>query len=150
MQLKRITLSLTLAFTLTSLGTALAQSQTDPEKAATKGSLSTKLLGAWAFAGKPDSTDDPKPGATLKIIGLKHFVIVHAKPETGEVVHCHGGTYTLDGDTYAETVAFGNETRKFLIGQTIKFKIKVEGDIFIQEGIGHNYNERWVRQKPEK
>ena len=106
------------------------------------------LLGAWAFAGKPDSTNDPKPGATTKFWGLKHFTVVSADRETGDVSFCHGGTYTVDGDSYAETVEFAKE-RKFLIGKTFKFKIKVDGDAYIQNGIGNTFNERWVRLKPK-
>ena len=59
----------------------------------------------------------------------------------------HGGTYTLNGDEYVETVEYANESTKELIKQTFKFTIKVEGDTLTQTGIGNSYNEVWKRVK---
>ena len=132
----------------------------DPEKFETKlylplhdsedaDSLPRNLLGAWAFAGKLGSADKPKPDAAIKVFGLKDFVIVRSDSETGEVINCHGGVFSLEEDTYMETVKFGNATRKMFIGKTLKFKLKIVGDELIQEGIDNSFNERWVRRKPE-
>jgi hypothetical protein len=43
-----------------------------------------------------------------------------------------GGTYTLDGDTYTEHVEFFAAPN--FVGTSIKFKIKWEGDEWIQTG----------------
>ena len=59
----------------------------------------------------------------------------------------HGGTYTLNGDEYVETVEYANESTKELIKQTFKFTIKIEGDTLTQTGIGNPYNEVWKRVK---
>lgn len=107
------------------------------------------LLGAWALAGTPESKDDPEPGARMKFWGLKHWCITETDPETGELEYHHGGTYTLDGDKYTETITFAAESTKSMIGMTFKFKIKVDRDTYIQIGNGNPFNERWVRLKQE-
>jgi hypothetical protein len=126
-----------------------AEEKTSGDDAAPANELREALLGAWALAGGLESKDDPEPGSRMKFWGLKHWVITESDPKTGEIVHHHGGTYTLDGDSYEETIKFAAESTQPLVGRTFKFKIKVEGDTYIQEGIENPFNERWVRLKAE-
>lgn len=140
---QRVTLALLLGVSMV-LSTSAVSAQ---EETATKQpSLETRLLGTWLFAGKPGSNESPKPNATMRFWGAKKFVILRVDPETGAVVNCHGGTYHIDGDTYEEKIEFANEKRRLLIGGQFKYRIKVEGDVYTQEGIGNDFNERWVRQ----
>ena len=55
----------------------------------------------------------------MKLWGEKHWVITQADPETGNVIYHHGGTYTLDGDKYVETITFANENTAPLIGKEL-------------------------------
>ena len=80
----------------------------------------------------------------MKFWGLGHWVITEADA-AGKLVHHHGGTYTLEGDNYSETVTYAAENTAALVGMTFNFKIKVDGDIYTQIGVGNPYNERWVR-----
>ena len=107
------------------------------------------MLGAWALAGKPDTKDVPGPGARMKFWGLKHWVITESDPDTQDLIYHHGGTYTLDGDNYVEKITFAAPNTKQLIGLTLKFKIKVEGETYTQFGDGNSFSEKWVRLKPE-
>ena len=118
-------------------------------KAAEKPSqLAKDLVGAWGLAGTPDKPEDaPKPGGPIKFFTGKYWCVTHADPETGKVQHHHGGTYTLDGDAYAETIEYAAESTASLIKQTMKFKIKVEGDTYTQIGVGNDFNEVWKRLK---
>lgn len=85
----------------------------------------------------------------MKFWGLKHWAITQLDPETGRLMFHHGGTYTLDRDSYTETVTFAADNTNNMIGMTLKFKIKVDGDTYTQLGVGNNYNERWARLKAE-
>ena len=76
-----------------------------------------------------------------------HSMITEADPETGVTVFHHGGTYTLNGDEYVETVEYANENTKDLIKQTLKFTIKIEGDTLTQIGVGNPWTEVWKRAK---
>ena len=92
--------------------------------------------------------EDPPPAkGPLKFLMGKHWSFTEPDPATGKVVYHHGGTYTLDGDTYAETINFANENTASMLGQTLKFKLKVEGGTLTQVGIGNPYTQVWKRAK---
>jgi hypothetical protein len=127
----------------------LAQEKADPAKEVDTKKLRDSLLGAWELVGVPGIDAQPKPGARMKFWGLKHWTITESNPETGELVFHHGGTYTLDGDNYEETITFAAENTRNMIGTKLKFKIKVDGDTYVQTGIGNSFTEQWQRLKSE-
>ena len=113
-----------------------------------KSQLAKDLIGTWAYAGTPDDVKEPpEGGGHYKYFTGKHFCVTKADPETGKVEYHHGGTYTLDGDNLEETVKYATENTAGQIGQTFKFKIKVEGDKYTQTGMGNPYTEVWRRAK---
>ena len=108
--------------------------------------LAKDLIGTWVLVGTPDKIGEaPKSGARLKFFTGRHWVVTQAEPETGKTVFHHGGVYTLDGDNYAETIEYANESTADLIKKTFKFKIKVEGNTYTQIGVGNPYSEVWKR-----
>jgi len=140
------------AFVLTAGVTLLAAGGgRPPDRAAEPAGLAKDMIGTWVLVGTPDKiTDVPKSGGRLKFITGKHWVITQADPTTGKVIFHHGGTYTLDGDTYAETIEYANESTAELIKQTFKFKAKVEGDTYTQIAVGEENPfaaEVWKRAK---
>lgn len=121
-----------------------------PKKEAEPTNLAKDLIGTWIMVGTPDKVGDlPKSGGRFKFRTGKHWCITQADPDTGKVIFHHGGTYTLDSDTYTETVEYANENTAGLIGRSLKFKVKVEGDSYTQIGIGDDnpFNEVWQRAK---
>ena len=80
----------------------------------------------------------------LKFFTGKHWTVTNAD-ESGKVVYHLGGTYTLDGEEYAESVKYATEINANQIGKTFKFNIKVEGDKYTQVGIDNPYSEIWKR-----
>jgi hypothetical protein len=121
-----------------------AQEET-PKPEAEPSKLATDLIGAWTLVGTPDS-DEETPTKRLKFFTGKHWLITEAD-DAGKVIFHHGGTYTLDGDEYVETIEYAIEESVSAIGQKFKFKIKVEGDKYTQIGIENPYNEVWRRAK---
>ena len=122
-----------------------AQDKTaDPSKS----QLAKDLIGTWAFAGTPDEVKEPpEGGGRYKYFTGKHWCVTKADTETGKVEYHLGGTYTLDGDNLEETIKYATETIAGQIGQTFKYKIKVEGNTYTQTGVGNPYNEVWKRAK---
>jgi len=119
-----------------------APSASEPSK------LAKDLIGTWALAGTPDKVGEPPAaGGRLKFFTGRHWAITEADPNTGVVIYHHGGTYTLKGDEYVETIKYANENTAYLIKDDYKFKVKVEGDTYTQVGIGNTYNEVWKRAK---
>jgi hypothetical protein len=121
-----------------------------PKKDAEQNKLAKDLIGTWVLVGTPDKVGDPpESGGRFKFRTGKHWCITEADPETGKVVFHHGGTYTLDSDTYTETVEYANDNTAGLIKKSLKFKVKVEEDTNTQTGIGDDnpFNEVWKRVK---
>jgi hypothetical protein len=115
--------------------------------ATAKKELAKEMIGTWALAGTPDNIEKPADGARLKLLTGKHWAVTQYDPKTGKVIFHHGGTYTLDGDSYTEAVEYANENTAGLIGQKLKFKVKVDGDIFTNVGQGNPWTEAWKRAK---
>jgi hypothetical protein len=110
--------------------------------------LAKELMGTWILVGTPDKIGEvPKSGGRLKFITGKHWTVTQADPDTGKVIFHHGGTYTLDGDKYVETVDYANESTADLIKKSLEFKVKVEGDTLTQIGVGNPFTEVWKRAK---
>ena len=135
------------AISMLTLTTATClQAQDKPATAREQTSLAKNLLGTWINVGKPGEVGEaPAAGGRLKFFTGRHWIITQADPETGVTVFHHGGTYTLMGGEYAETVEYANENTKDLIKQTFKFTMKVEGDTLTQTGIGNPWTEVWKR-----
>ena len=91
--------------------------------------------------GRRTTSKTPANGGRYKFFTGKHWTVTHADPESGKVNFHHGGTYTLDGDTYEETILYSIKDNAGLIKQVFKFKVKVEGDTYTQIGVGNPYSE---------
>ena len=137
-----------LAVGMLGIGAVIAAQEKQADAGAKTSQLAKDMIGTWIQAGTPDKIEDPPPAkGPLKFITGKHWSFTEPDPATGKVVYHHGGTYTLDGDNYAETINFANENTASMIGQTLKFKLKVEGDTLTQVGIGNPYTQVWKRAK---
>ena len=126
------------------------EAQPDNEIVEKPETLQQQMLGAWVLAGKPDAEIEPKPGARMKFIGLGYWLITQHNPKNGQVIFHHGGTYSLDGDRYVETIAFANKSTKQLIGVKSVFKIKIENEKLINIGQDNPFTELWVRAVVKK
>jgi hypothetical protein len=99
--------------------------------------LAKELVGTWILAGTPDKVGEPpSSGGRLKFFTGRHWIITQANAKTGKVIFHHGGTYSLDGDTYTEIVEYATESTANLVGKKFKFKVKVDGDTYTQRALG--------------
>ena len=142
----RRTFAVAIAAVLSIGGAALIYAEEKTPKAETEPSkLHDDLIGAWTLASTADG-QDLSDQRRLKFFGRKHWAVTQSD-EDGAVQYHHGGTYTLDGDEYVETIEYGMGQTAQLVGQKYTFKIKVEGDKYTQTGVGNPYNEVWKRDK---
>ncbi len=112
--------------------------------------LAKRLVGTWVLVGTPDSIGEvPESGGRLKFFTGRHWCVTEADPDTGKVVRHFGGTYTLRGDTYVETVKYGAAGVDPAAQQVFRFRVKVEGDTYTQTALnGDNpFTEVWKRAK---
>jgi hypothetical protein len=121
-------------------------STTADSSAAAPSQLAENLIGTWILVGEPGKVSEaPATGGRLKFFTGRHWCITQADPTNGLTIYHHGGTYTLNGDQYAETVEYANESTRSLIKKTFNFTIKVEGDTLTQIAIDNPWTEVWKR-----
>ena len=74
--------------------------------------------------------------------------MTQSDPKTGVVLFNHGGAYTLDGNTYHESVDYAGASTIEHVGNKGNYTIKIEGDTLTSVGIGNPWQEVWKRLKP--
>lgn len=127
---------------------ALATRASDKPSPPAPTQLAKDLNGTWVHVGEPGKIGEiPAEGGRLKFRTGRHWVLVSADAGSGMVTESFGGTYTLKGNEYAETVDYGTEEDLPYLNKTYKFTVKVEGDTMTQIGIGNSWNEVWKRVK---
>jgi hypothetical protein len=90
----------------------------------------------------------PKGARVLKIISGGHFIFAAYDTEKGELLYTGGGTYILNGSSYAEHVDFGYKLSSGIVGKDQQFTVKGDGDTFVQVGTlsnGKGLSETWKR-----
>lgn len=112
-------------------------------------------LGTWQLASfkygtnQPGFTDFPERQRRIKLITETHFTWVQFDATTRKVNASAGGTYSLNGNTYTESIDFGLGMDTFS-GEKHAFTIRVEGDKFFLSGSladGLKIEEVWERVK---
>ena len=98
------------------------------------------IEGTWELVSSkwssPDTTStfpDTDYYRMIKMISRTHFVFVIQDTSVENSDGFGGGKYTLDGDKYTEHVEFLSDSE--LIGKSVTYTVKVEGDTLIQSGI---------------
>lgn len=122
-----------------------SQAQENTSAATANADLQQALLGAWVLAGSPTAPTEPAADAEMKFWGMGYFSVTKRVAGTGEIAYHHVGTYTLDGDQCAETITHAIGETTHMIGETFKFRIAVDGDIYTQQGIGNPRTQQWRR-----
>ena len=135
--MKRITLAAVLTFAAVAIvGAAI------PERKA-EAPLAERMLGVWTI--QPGEADIPKDSRFLKFITGNRWCVVSSSMTTGQVTGGIGGRFTLEGDTYTETVEYSANPE--MAGKKLTFKLKVEGDTFTQTGVDNPYTTTLKRPK---
>ncbi len=110
--------------------------------------LAKELVGTWVLLGQPGKiAEPPATGARFKICTENRWTNAQADAQGGKTVH-KGGTYTLAGDIYEETVEFDNGEKGTFVKQSFKFTATIQGDTLTLIGIGNPWREvlRRVRE----
>jgi len=130
-----------LVFAIALTAVFLASSQTNGSDA-----KKSQLDGTWELvSGQPL----PEGARDIKIISGGHFIFVAYDTEKGRPLYTGGGTYILNGSSYAEHIDFASdEISAGLVGKDQPFTVKVDGDTFTQTGTlsnGKGLSETWKR-----
>ena len=130
-----------LVFAVALAAVFLALSQTNGSHA-----KKSQLDGTWELvSGQPL----PEGARDIKVISGGHFIFVAYDTEKGRPLYTGGGTYILNGSSYAEHIDFASdEISAGLVGKDQPFTVKVDGDTFTQTGTlsnGKGLSETWKR-----
>ena len=130
-----------LVFAIALTAVFLALSQTNGSHA-----KKSELDGTWELvSGQPL----PEGARDIKIISGGHFIFVAYDTAKGKPLYTGGGTYILNGSSYAEHIDFASdEISAGLVGKDQPFTVKVDGDTFTQTGTlsnGKGLSETWKR-----
>jgi hypothetical protein len=106
------------------------------------------LEGAWENVTEGFPKDQLRQ---IKLITAGHFQWVVYDLQSKTTSTMAGGPYTLKGDSYKETIAYGTENVvQDLGGKEQPFTIRLDGDKFTQSGTltnGTKIDETWRRIK---
>src|SRR5688572_19586113 len=91
--------------------------------------LAQRMLGTWQLVSFADGRVSDANVGELKFIGGRHWSVSRVNPRTGRLDYHMGGTYTLNGNQYIETIEYGTGGP---IGETFTYKLSVEDDQFTQ------------------
>jgi len=85
----------------------------------------------------------------IKLITENRFLWVTYDAESKKILESAGGTYTLNGENYIESIDYGFNMEGYL-GTKSNFKIKVEDGMFYLSGVlsdGYKIEEIWQKVK---
>jgi hypothetical protein len=131
------------------------QSCATAEKLAGSSGQVNPIMGTWQLAmykyGSSASSfiKVPAEAGRIKMITDSHFIWVQYNKATGKITGSAGGTYTLTGNSYTESLDFGLGMDTY-IGKDPVYTVKVEGDnLFLSGNLteGYKIEEVWERVK---
>ena len=125
-------------------------------KAATgSADLRTALVGTWRMKsmkvnGQVNTL--PDRGVTYKHVTPGGFTWLSYEKDSGRIFRAAGGSYTLEGDTYTESIEYGmSDDFDVIKNASHPFKCRIEGDTWYHAGKlsnGTTIDEVWTRVKP--
>jgi hypothetical protein len=134
-----------------SILTGLRADDSDKEK-----TLRASLIGTWKLiSAKYDGQENdlPKTSPTIKHVTPAGFVFLSYDKDTGKMSRAGGGTYTLKGETYTETIEYGmGDDFEAIKNASHSFTCKIDGDKWRHDGKlanGLTIEEVWERAKPK-
>jgi hypothetical protein len=116
---------------------------------------SASHLGTWQLvsykygSSQPAFSDFPENQRRIKLITETHFTWIQFDTASKKVNSAAGGTYSLSGNTYTESIDFGLGMDTYS-GAKHAFTIRVDGDKFFLSGSladGLKIEEVWQRVK---
>ncbi|OJU54581.1 MAG: hypothetical protein BGN96_12935 [Bacteroidales bacterium 45-6] len=141
-KMKKLTILTTLVLCIIFAGTNFMHAQ--------KQENTNPMLGTWIQCNAQGESMYSNNAAEIKVITPETFTVMVIDKEKKMFMAELLGTYTLDKDTYTETITHSNPQIVGYTGRVNIFKITFKGDLLILEGQNNTYNQTWKRINPEE
>jgi hypothetical protein len=122
---------------------------------ASEKAMRAQLVGTWRIVSASyngEASDLAQSSVTYKQVTPAGFTWLSFKKDTKIVYRAGGGTWTLDGNTYAEKINYGmGDDFEVVRNTTASFQCKVDGDRWYSKGKlvnGTTVDEVWQRIPP--
>jgi len=106
----------------------------------------TKLIGIWQQC---DSVGNPVPTVSgfteYKLLTPESFTVLKVNKETGVFVGIFFGSYSLENDTYTETLTYATPQLISIKGTKNLFYIDLKNDLLYISGINNPYKQIWKK-----
>src|SRR5437763_13969715 len=107
-------------------------------KIAKSADLRTALVGTWKMTSMKingEKNDLPDEAVTYKHVTPGGFTWLSYEKESGKIFRAAGGTYTLQGDAYTETIEYGvGNDFDSIKHASHPFTCRIEGDTWYHTG----------------
>lgn len=152
---KRVNMKKSLVATISVAMLAIALLTISAGKAFNPQKDSVSIKGTWQLVSykygdaQSSFSDFPENIRRIKVINETHFIWVQFDTLSRRVVSSAGGSYTVSGNTYTESLDYGLAMDPYL-KQNHVYTVKVEGDMFFLSGLltpSYKIEEIWKRIK---
>jgi len=109
--------------------------------------LQNKIDGTWQMCNA-DSTVNYNDGVeSYKIYSKGNYVLSKVLKGTTNIVLAFWGVYSLENNVWDETITYTTSNVSTISGQHFLFRIKIDKDYLVINGINNQFNELWKRIK---
>ena len=112
--------------------------------------IGTWRLASFKYGDTNQWSEVPRDQKRIKLITPTHFTWVAYETDSGKVLSVAGGSYTLGGSNYVETIDYAGEGMTDYLGKKQSFTIQLDADTLRQSGKlsdGLKIEEVWQRLK---
>ena len=106
----------------------------------------TKLIGIWQQCDSLGNPVQSESGFTeYKVLTPESFTVLKANKETGVFVGIFFGSYSLENDTYIETLTYATPQLISIKGTKNLFNIAFKNNLLYISGINNPYKQIWEK-----
>lgn len=110
--------------------------------------LQNRIDGTWQMCNAADSSVNYNDGLeSYKIYSKGNYVLSKVFKGTTNIALAFWGIYSLENNVWDETITYTTPNVSAITGHHYLFKLKLDKDYLVINGINNQFNELWKRVK---
>jgi len=122
-------------------------SQSEAKNTAQTLDLQNRIDGTWQMCNADSTVNYDDGFESYKIYSKGNYVLSKVLKGTTNIALAFWGIYSLENNVWDETITFTTTNVSSITGQHFQFKIKLDKDYLVINGINNQFNELWKRIK---